>query len=219
MKFITRSYFFRTNIHPLLSKIPGYDYWLLRRKSYLKQKGWFKSFRTGKSIDLNGNPLPWITYPAIDFLEERLPGDCTVFEFGAGYGTYWWAKHANKVISVEHNAKWLSALSGNIPENCTMIFRELGQGYENAISEFDQCFDLVIIDGRNRVECVKASIDFLTERGVILFDDTNRDKYRKGVDFLLSKGYRQLRFPGFSPIEFLMCETSLFYKPENLVGL
>jgi len=219
MKFFTRSWFFRNKVHPLLSRIPLYDYWLLRRKSYLRDQGWFRSFKTGKSINADGDPLPWITYAAIDFLKERLPADCVVFEYGAGYGTNWWAKHAKSVISVEHNEKWLSALSDDIPENCQMIFRNLGEGYEEAVSEFDQKFDLIVIDGRNRVKCVYTSVDFLTDRGIIVFDDSNREKYREGIDFLLSAGFRQLRFTGFSPIEFLKCETSLFYKPGNLVGL
>ena len=59
-----------------------------------------------KVTDLAGNPLPWMSLPAIDFLKERVPNDIFVFEYGCGYGSIWWAKRARKVVSIEHNKEW-----------------------------------------------------------------------------------------------------------------
>ncbi len=34
---------------------------------YLNEIGWFESFKALKSIDRNGSPIPWFSYPFIDF--------------------------------------------------------------------------------------------------------------------------------------------------------
>src|SRR2546423_6005291 len=48
--------------------------------------GYLKSAAAMRSIDAAGNPLPWITYPAIEFLKQLDLSDKTVFEYGCGGG-------------------------------------------------------------------------------------------------------------------------------------
>ena len=67
------------------------------------------SFRTGhwgsslrsKAIDVSGNPLPWYTYPAIDFLAARRFDGKTVLEFGGGQSTLWWSPRTRHVTTIE----------------------------------------------------------------------------------------------------------------------
>ncbi len=215
----TQSDFFLQRIHPVLAKIPGYGYWLIRRKSYLKNRGWFKSFRTGKSVDLAGKPVPWFTYGVNELLEQRLTKEMAVFEYGAGMGTLWWADRVKSITSVEHNRVWYDEISGKMPQNVNLIFRELGDDYINACSLSDQKYDIIIIDGRDRNACAAAAVKNLSESGVLIFDDTNRSKYAAGIELLKQNGFRQLPFAGFSPIEFLECETSIFYRDKNVLGI
>ncbi|MEO5647024.1 MAG: hypothetical protein ABIQ56_01610, partial [Chitinophagaceae bacterium] len=53
----------------------------------LKDYGWSKALETGKCIDKNGNPIPWFSYPAIDFLSQLNIFDKEVFEYGCGFST------------------------------------------------------------------------------------------------------------------------------------
>jgi len=46
--------------------------------------GWFSEFKTGEPVDKNFEPLPWLTYPFIDFIIERLSKEFSVFEIGNG---------------------------------------------------------------------------------------------------------------------------------------
>lgn len=218
LKF-TKTNFFLTKIHPFLARIPLYEYSLLRRKSYLRSTGWFKSFRTGKSVDQSGNPIPWFTYPVIDLLNERLPDNFTIFEYGCGLGTRWWASQAKRVDAVEHVKKWADYVSENMPDHVQILHHPLGKEYEQSISESGINYDIIVIDGRDRVKCCEASLPYISNRGIFIFDDTNRKKYQKGVQLLKDLGYRQLQLRGFSPIEFMECETSLFYKDGNILGL
>jgi hypothetical protein len=65
---------------------------------------WQKDFAIERTIDekvcvdRDGNPLPWYTYPAIEYLSQFDYGEKTIFEFGCGYSSLFWAERAAKVI-------------------------------------------------------------------------------------------------------------------------
>ncbi len=42
---------------------------------YLKDEGWFNSFLNKIPVDKLNNPIPWLTYPCISFIDERLNKD------------------------------------------------------------------------------------------------------------------------------------------------
>jgi hypothetical protein len=69
------------------------------------------------------------------------------------------------------------------------------------------------------VNCCKQAVDALTDNGVVVLDDSEREFYREGVDFLVKKGFKQLAFTGVSPGLFYRKATSVFYKPENCLGI
>ena len=215
----TQSDFFLKKVHPVLAKIPFYDYWLLKRKSYLKTTGWFNSFRKGVSVDKEGNSIPWFTYGVIELLHDRLPADFSLFEYGCGYGTKWWASRATTVHAVEHEKQWFHRISRIMPNHVHIMHRELGDSYQSAVAESGIKYDVIIIDGRDRVQCCKKSVSKISDRGIFIFDDTNREKYDEGIKILSGIGYKQLPFRGFSPIEFMECETSVFYRDGNLLNL
>lgn len=212
-----RSFVYRKKIHPWLAKLPFYDYWMLRRHSYLADKGWFKSFRSGESVDASGTPVPWLTYSAVRFLDERLPPDARVFEYGSGFGTGWWAERAELVHAAEHSSRWKEKVAPSLPKNVKVYQRRLGAGYEKAAAQGDEKYDIIILDGRNRDKCFHYAKQGLTKRGVIIFDDSNWVKYQKTISYIRSEGFRQLPFRGMGPIEFTECETSIFYRKDNLL--
>jgi hypothetical protein len=51
-------------------------------------------------------PSPWLTFDAIDFIEARLGPSPTIFEYGSGGSTLFWAKQKAQCTSVEHDAAW-----------------------------------------------------------------------------------------------------------------
>ncbi|QNH55640.1 MAG: hypothetical protein H2674_14390, partial [Limnospira indica BM01] len=69
--------------------------------NYLESSGWLKSLATGVPINFDSQPIPWYTYPAIEFIENKISSDFKVFEYGSGQSTLWWAERVLKVISVE----------------------------------------------------------------------------------------------------------------------
>lgn len=190
-------------------------------KGYLDDIGWFKAFDTRSPVDKNGAPIPWVTYSFIDFIKERLNKQHAVFEFGSGNSTFFYAKYAGIVVSVEHDKDWYDKIIKSKPENSEMIFCELVRGgdYCHMPVKLGEKFDIIIVDGRDRVNCCKQAIDALSEKGVVVLDDSERESYWQGVDFLTNSGFKHLSFSGISPGLFYRKSTSVFYKDDNCLGI
>jgi hypothetical protein len=190
-------------------------------KGYLHDIGWFKAFNSKSPVDGEGNPIPWVTYSFIDFIKERIKKQHTVFEFGSGNSTFFYAKYAGIVVSVEHDKEWYDKIVKEKPENSEMIFCELVRGgdYCKMPVKLEETFDVIIVDGRDRVNCCKQAVDALSSNGVVVLDDSEREFYREAIDFLLKRGFKQLAFTGISPGLFYRKATSVFYKDDNCLEI
>lgn len=189
--------------------------------SYLNTTGWFESFYVKMPIDKNGEAIPWYTYSSISFLEGRIEKNMSVFEYGSGNSTIWWAKRVENIISCENDAQWFAKMNPLIQENVEYIHVDslATDNYEKEIQKHDKKFDVVIIDGRNRVNCAKNSLDSLKNDGVIIWDNSDREKYQEGYKFLLENGFRRLDFTGIGPINAYAWCTSIFYRVNNCLGI
>lgn len=198
-----------------------YSIYLLRAGGVPWEDGWFRSFREERSVDLDGNPIPWLTYPAIAFIARRIRSDMSVFEYGCGSSTLWWAQRVNEVIACEHDREWYRKVVENIPDNVTVhhVPLEYGGEYCHKVSEVGKKFDIVVIDGRDRVNCVKNALDSLTPDGVFIWDNSDREEYREGYQFLFSNGFKKIEFTGMIPIMSCRSETGIFYRQENCLGI
>jgi hypothetical protein len=205
----------------VLEKLHVYGLYSLSRRGPLHDDGWFRSFQEHRSVDRAGNPLPFITYPAIEFLLRRVRGDMSVFEYGAGASTLWWAARVKEVIACEHDRGWYERISAQTPPNVTMIYEalEYGGAYAKIIRQFQARFDIIVIDGRDRVNCAVNCPPALTSEGVILWDDSNRSKYEAGHRFLFEHGFRKIEFVGMGPIANEKLETAIFYRSGNCLGI
>lgn len=188
---------------------------------YLLESGWLESRRLRRSLGRDGRPVPWITYPAIDFLERRVRPEMSIFEFGSGNSTLWWAERVASVTAVEHNESWYTDISAQMPGNVELNYVDLEPGgeYSRFARNTSRLFDVIVVDGRDRVNCAVNSMGCLTDGGVILWDNTERTRYQKGFDVLGGAGFRRLEFCGPSPINTWASETSVFYRPSNCLGI
>jgi precorrin-6B methylase 2 len=189
-------------------------------KSYIKDSGWLNSFHTKRSVDANGNPLPWVTYPFIHFIEERLNTGMALFEYGSGNSSRWYAKNVGTVTAVEHDEEWYKLVKNQIPANASVVYRSLdGVAYEEEVFSAKKLYDLVIVDGRKRVNCVKCAYKSIAENGVIVLDNSDRPSYQEAHDFMKGKGFKKIDFWGLSPITAHLCCTTVFYRGNNCLGI
>ncbi len=171
--------------------------------------GLLKSAYLWKSIDRNGNPIPWFSYPAIEYIEGLDLSGYSVFEYGSGHSTLFWSRRAQNVTAVEHDAAWMKTLQSKLGNNASIKLADSSTNdYADAIMESGAMFDLIIIDGDNRMECAKASVSRLRAGGFIILDDS--DIHLEVADFLRSANLIQVDFAGFNPINTYTKTTSFF---------
>jgi hypothetical protein len=103
-------------------------------RRFLAPSGWALSSAKQQPLDSSGGILPWFTYAAIEFLRHSVRKSDRVFEYGAGYGTLWWALNTTSVIAVEHDLQWIEEIRESLPGNATLIHRP-------AIEGTDTCCD------------------------------------------------------------------------------
>ena len=130
--------------------------------------------------------IPWWNVAAAQQVDRFLAGraEARVFEYGSGASTVWLARRSREVVSVEHDAGWL-AIVAPLAERCgnaTVLKRDLpGTGYTQAIAEIGGQFDLIVVDGRRRMDCLAAALAHRAPGGIIVVDDTGRSRYRAGI--------------------------------------
>lgn len=190
-------------------------------KGYLAEIGWFVALKQESSVNGENEPIPWFTYSFIDFLENRLNKGQSIFEFGSGNSTRYFAKKVNSISSLEHDKAWYENGLKNKPQNANLIFCELDTdgNYCRGANNTKQKFDIIIIDGRDRVNCCLQSIQALKEDGVLILDDSERDRYNNARIALINQGFKELSFSGISPGFFYRKETSVFYRNNNCLGI
>ena len=158
-----------------------------------------------------------MNFPVVRSLEERLTKDLSLFEFGSDYSTLFYAKKVRAVTSVEFDKKWLNIIKTQVPDNVNIIFKreDVDGDYCRVIGEIGDQYDVVIVDGRNEVNCIKQSISALSSQGVILLDDSQRERYQEGIDFAKSKGFKALNLEGLKATGTEVDRTTIFYRAEN----
>ncbi len=188
-----------------------------REFGYLNEIGWFESFKSNRSIDKNRRPIPWFSYPFIDFLTPRLTQDLVLFEFGSGSSTSFFAERVKQVISIEHNKEWFEIVNKTKPNNVKLILTDSDSidDYLNYLNNLKEKVDVVIVDGLHRNECLTYALEKLSENGVIVLDDSERSEYKKGIESVIGRGFKKLEFWGIAPTVLFKKCTTVFYKSNN----
>ena len=189
---------------------------------YLRKEGWTTSVLRGRPLDTNGFELPWFTYGAIHFLTSRINKDQTVCEYGSGNSTIWFSKKVGKVLSIEHDQNWYHQTKDRISEesNIDYMLRDLDSGlYGTEILNYQKAFNVIVIDGRERITCTKNALGALKDDGVIIWDNSDRVEYAEAYSFLLSNGFKRIDFWGLGPINTYSWCTSIFYRANNCLKI
>ena len=210
----------RKIVYWILKRLRIFSFYSLKKSGYLAEKGWFKSFKTLESINVNSQPIPWMTYCFIDFIEPKLSKELKVFEYGCGNSSLWWSKKVNSVMACEHDTNWFNKMTNKTNDIFSVINRSIeNSAYAKSIEETNDTYDIVVIDGVDRVNCAKHSIERLKPSGVVIWDNSDREEYQEGYDFLIKQGFKRLDFSGLGPINVMAWSTSLFYKNDNCLGI
>lgn len=175
--------------------------------------------RQAECIDRDGLPIPWYTYPVIEYLSQLDHSTSDVFEFGSGNSTLFWGRRARSVVSVENDRGWhqqVAARVDGLPVELRLV--ELLDDYPATIEAFDGPFDVIVVDGRRRYSCARRAVAKLRAGGLVVLD--NADWYPNTAAMLRDAGLIQVDMAGFGPINAYTWTTSLFlhraFEPRPL---
>jgi hypothetical protein len=189
--------------------------------SYLYSSGWMASLERGYPCKSDGSEIPWMNYCVVAFLEQRLQSDLRLFEYGSGFSTIFFSHLVESVTAVEHDQKWFDKLKPRLAGNVELLFRREDENgdYCRSIHASGEQYDVVVVDGRDRVNSIKQSLGAMSSRGVILLDDSQRSAYGEGLVLARSQGYLTLDFEGLKPISGEGARTTVMYRRENCLNI
>lgn len=190
---------------------------------YLMSSGWLKTiFMSERKKLLNTiDPIPWFSYPAIYFIKQKINTQMKVYEWGCGNSTLFWQDKVQSVVSAEHNKEWVDTIYPYLKNNAEVHYMELVRGgeYCKDILKYENQFDIIVIDGRDRVRCSKNCLAALKDDGIIIWDNAEREEYLEGYDYLLSKGFKRIDFYGLLPWINTSTVTTIFYRIDNIFDI
>lgn len=161
--------------------------------------------------DLGAADLPWLTFPAIRWLQARCQPQWRVFEWGSGASTLFFSRRGCRVVSVEHDHDWYHRVTAklegypqaqvhHVPPTGDAGRPDAFQRYAAAIDRFPSGhFDLVLVDGRARLACLEHALSKVAPTGVLVLDDSQRSDYSSATRLVPTEEWRTLDLPGPRP--------------------
>jgi hypothetical protein len=186
--------------------------------------GFDRSERESSCVDKTGDPVPWMTYPAVEYLSQFDFSKNTVFEWGSGNSSSWFSKRVASIVSVESDPLWYNKCKETLNDNQTLLLREfdrLGDQDDEDVRDFADAilkqkgkFDIIVNDGKliSRPRCNDNTLKKLKAGGVIIFD--NSDWFPGQCEILRKAGFFQIDFHGNGPLNPYTWTTSIFFEPR-----
>jgi len=198
----------------LFSLVRGVGKALLGPIIFSYETGHFRAALTSTALDREGVPQPWYTLPAVDFLRHQDFSQKRVLEWGAGQSTIWWGAHAQAVVSFESDPSWYSRLRSRVGPNVSLhLTTDDLVGVDRLL---EGLYDLIIIDGLDRLACAQRSMSLLSPDGGVVFDNSEGYWGPHGqhpvIDLFHSRGFSRVDFYGFGAGEVVPHCTSLFFR-------
>lgn len=168
------------------------------------------TFSIGRPLNAEQEPIPWFTYPAIEYLERFDVNSWNIFEYGIGESTAYWSKRGASVYGVEHNLDWFNSMQSRHLPNAHLLYETERSRYCQAIRRSSGLFDAIVVDGIYREACISHAVSALKSHGIIILD--NSDWYHAAGEALRNMGFLEVSFSGFGPINDYTWTTSLFFR-------
>jgi glycosyltransferase involved in cell wall biosynthesis len=190
---------------------------LPKETNFFHTSGWLNSIKYNRPISGDNKPIPWFTYPAIDFLDGIVKNNWSIFEWGSGNSTLWWASKAEKVISIEDNQTWFMEVKNKLPQNSEIFFKT-GNEYFDSILMYPDCsFDAIIIDGSHRNEATVNCVRKIKDQGIIVFDNSDAMAHEPAQRYLISRGFYRIDFWGLIPSYLYKNCTSVYFNDAGIL--
>lgn len=142
----------------------------------------------------NNLVFPWFTHPFLEELKSWELEGKSVLEWGSGKGTLWWAQKTDRIVAVETDRGWWADVTGwllefKLDRNAAVYWTACSEGeqdllkrigYITAADNFSGCYDIIVVDGILRYECMQEGIELLQDNpggGKLIVDNWDQDGF------------------------------------------
>lgn len=202
-----------TRLSRLVSHLVTHPRYLSR---YLAHGPWARRM----PLDLG---LPFLSYPAIEALEQILQPNMTVFEYGGGGSTLFFARRVRQVTTVENSAEWIERVGAKLRRenlsNVKFLHHPLLEDDLPAFLASPYLFgikglqpDLILVDGwdkraKLRQHCFYEAEKHIAQGGFIVVDNSWRYHELRTNN----RAQRWQEFRGVGPSRIGVTTTDIFY--------
>jgi predicted O-methyltransferase YrrM len=144
-------------------------------------------------------------------------------EFGSGGSTIFFLQRKANLVTFEHSEVWIEKLKPKLQtyDNWKInlvyyVWSETTSSthdkYLHGLEEVkDNSLDLVLVDGRHRVECIRASVPKVKKNGYIILDDSDRPEYSEAFELL--KEWESSVVSGYAYMSDFKTHSNVWKKP------
>lgn len=118
-----------------------------------------------------GLVYPWYTKPALDLIATWPNYQYHVLELGGGASTLWWDATALRVITLETNADYITAIEARLQYANNQVIPFNLKALATVVTAIGPNFDVVIVDGIDRDACVPHALNALRSGGRLIVDN------------------------------------------------
>ena len=191
---------------------------------FARETGHFRSSLRAQAETADGAALPWYTFPAIDYLSTLDFSGCRVCEFGSGQSTLWWVDRAESVMAIESDAQWYQKVSGSLSGRANLEYHLVEDPAEYVQKPLGREFDVVVVDGAERVRSAESALEIVAEDGLVIVDNSEAHWGPPPgypiIDACNEAGLARVDFHGFAAGVYRQQCTSLFFgRIDRLVRL
>ena len=156
--------------------------------------GFLESSKKNIPVNDKNEVMPMYTYPCYEWLNSIDWNGSKVFEYGTGYSTIWWQNKNVDYYAVEDNKQWHDM----IEDKTNIEYKPGHHKYIESIYKYDFKFDVIVIDGVVRFNCIKPALERIKDDGIIIFDNT--DWHKSSKEQLDRSDLIPIHFHGFKPL-------------------
>ena len=150
--------------------------------------------------------FPWINYPTIQFMHHFACKNMHIVEFGTGGSSFFFLNRGAKLTSIEHDEKWIGLVKKKI---CSRLEKNWSYYLIKSNNKFsqipspnsyllpvdklsDSSVDLVLVDGRHRIQSIQRVIKKIKNGGYLILDNCDRPEYSKSFELLSHWSLKQV---------------------------
>lgn len=207
----------RIRVHNRLRDMEGHKPSLA---SLMRLPSVVKSYRDAKRHPILPNPVPFLVWDAIRFIEPEVKPGMDVLEVGGGNSTLWFLERGARVETIEHSGQWADdirratrdRLGADALERLTIHVEHGEAAIERIRARADARLDLLLVDCMNeftwRHDCVAAGRDKIRAGGWMVLDNSDHPNNWSAADLMLDK--ERIRFTGWAPMCSVVTQTSFW---------